>query len=221
MNMKGPFPPREDIAALKEKCDEWWYSTTLELGFCGTKLSHEEADEVIRRSVGAAESSYSDVARLYRGQSPETIAQTLGLGVRLVNKDAFWGNGNILALFVPGENSILLCEETIVALLRYIDASGLSETMGKQNIRQMALCHELFHAIEERTPGIYTRSKMLKRKFLFFDARRGFDSASEIGAIHFSKLMSGISFSPCLYEYLLISMNGRAIPDAWRLNHVN
>jgi len=221
MNRKVLFPSREDIAALKEKSDEWWYATMLELGFCGTKLSHKERDEIIRRSAGAAENSYSNIAHRYQGQSPEAVAQAFGLDIRQINKDDLFGNEHILALFKPEESAILLCEETIAALLRYLDESGLNKTMGEYNIRQTALWHELFHAIEERTPGIYTRSKMLKRKFLFFDVLRGFDSAGEIGAIHFSKLMSGISFSPCLYEYLLISMNGRAIPDAWKLNHAN
>ncbi|MEG2931476.1 MAG: hypothetical protein RR825_06785, partial [Ruthenibacterium sp.] len=60
-------------------------------------------------------------------------------------------------------------------------------------------------ALEEQTPGIYTRSRMLERKsFGLFPSWRGLDGASEVGAIHFSKCMAGVSYSPCIYERYLL-----------------
>jgi hypothetical protein len=72
-----------------------------------------------------------------------------------------------------------------------------------------ALFHEIFHALEDGSPDIYTRSKMLKRKVLgIFPFRRGLSSASEIGAVHFSKCMTGVTYSPCIYErYLLLALD--------------
>jgi len=75
------------------------------------------------------------------------------------------------------------------------------------------LFHEIFHALEEANPDIYTRSRMLKRKALgIFPYTRGLDGVSEVGAVHFSKCMASALYSPCIYErYLLLALNRLSI----------
>lgn len=221
MEMRASIPSRDEVAALMRKSDEWWYSGMLEPSFCGKTLTSEEKADVMRRSIETAEGMYRYTADAFRGSSTQDAAQMLGINLRLVNRDEFFGNGHILALFDPKINTIQLCEETINALCRFICQRGLTDIVGERDIKGTALYHEIFHAFEERMPGIYTRSRMLERKFLFFNVRQGLDTAGEIGAIHFSKLMSGLDFSPCLYQYLLIALNGSVVPDAWKPNRAN
>lgn len=218
MEMKVSIPSRDEVAELKRKSDEWWYSGMLEPGFCGKTLTPVEKADIVRQSIKAAESVYRSVCGDLRWQSPQDAAQALGIGISPVSRDDLFGNGHILALYDPKVNTIQLCEETIAFLRKFIYDCDLVDIIGDCDIGRTALYHELFHALEERLPGIYTRSRMLKRRFLFFNIRRGLDAAGEIGAVHFSKLMSTLDFSPCIYEYLLISANGSAIPDAWKLH---
>ena len=63
--------------------------------------------------------------------------------------------------------------------------------------------------IEECTPDIYTRNVRVPGRFLgMIPCCRKVEAASEIGAIHFSKLMSDVAFSPYIYtRYLMAAAN--------------
>ena len=78
-----------------------------------------------------------------------------------------------------------------------------------KKFRDIILFHELYHVIEEKTPEIYTRNVRVRHRIGgIFGWNRKLETASEIGAIHFSKLMTDASFSPCLYtQYLLAAIN--------------
>ena len=103
----------------------------------------------------------------------------------------------------------MLNDSTLNAIKGFISENNLSEIIWEEVLEKVVLFHEIFHWIEENSPGIYTRSKMLKRPVWNLFARsRGLDGAGEVGAIHFSKIMSGISYSPCLYEMCLLIKTG-------------
>ena len=78
-----------------------------------------------------------------------------------------------------------------------------------KKFRDIILFHELYHVKKKKTPGIYTRNVRIRHRIAgILGWNRKLESASEIGAIHFSKLMTDASFSPCLYtQYLLAAIN--------------
>ena len=110
-----------------------------------------------------------------------------------------------MGMMVPEEKKILL-NETVIALGESrMEIRLFSDNDMYRCFRDIILWHELFHVLEERTPQIYTRSVQVNCSFLgFFRRMKKVEAASEIGAIHFSKLAAGVSFCPYLYtQYLL------------------
>lgn len=215
---ENPVPLRMQIAELAGKKDDWWYCGMLDRSLCGRALSPEERDSVIHGCTEAAVCAYRLTVSRFEGQAPASIAKAIGLDVRCVGKDDLFGNEHILGLYDPKISTIMLCQNTVDSISRFISEQNLNDVLGLYNISDIALLHEIFHAVEDRTPEIYTRSRMLRRKlFYFFPVRVGLDAASEIGAIHFSKLMSRLPFSPCIYEWLSLVRNGRTIPDVWKV----
>lgn len=190
----------------------------LDRGMCGRALSARERNDVERGCMGAADDVCRAARCCFEGKTPPEIAKALGLKVRRVKQDDLLGSKNILGLYDPQTATACVCEDTVASIERFIAERGLSDLLGGYSIFNVALLHEIFHSLEDRTPGIYTRSRMLRRKILsFFPVRIGLDAASEIGAVHFSKLMSRLPFSPCIYTWLCLVLNGRGIPDARRV----
>ncbi|HCB91117.1 MAG TPA: hypothetical protein DEP64_04125 [Ruminococcaceae bacterium] len=206
------------VADLVKREDGWWYSGMLDRSVCGRVLSTRERSDVARGCMGAADDACRAAQCCFEGKAPVAIAGALGLKVRRVKQDDLLGSSNILGLYDPQTAAVCVCEDTVASIERFIDGQGLNDLLGGYSIFDVALLHEIFHSLEDRTPGIYTRSRMLRRKILsFFPVRAGLDAASEVGAVHFSKLMSRLPFSPCIYTWLSLVLNGRVIPDAWRV----
>ncbi len=190
----------------------------LDRSVCGHTLSAWERKDVERGCMNAAAAACRAVQYWFGEKTPMAAAEALGLKIRCAKQDDLFGSKNILGFYDPKTTTVCMCEDTITSIEQFINGQGLNDLLGRYSIFEVALLHEIYHSLEDRIPGIYTRSRMLHRKIFFvFPVRVGLDAASEIGAIHFSKLMSRLPFSPCVYTWLLLVLNGRTLPDAWRI----
>lgn len=207
----GPDSVRETVRALLARDDTAWYAYRMRADIQGRTLSARESGEVIRRSVETAE----EIASRFRGPGqdtcPASIAQRLGVRIRQTADEGI-GGYMYMGLSDPAAHTILLNSATLGKVTDFLTEHALTDWIAPPTVRTVALYHELFHAIEDRTPGIYTRSRMLQRRILgLFPYRKGLELAGEIGAIHFSKCMSGIPYSPCLYEQILLWASGQPV----------
>lgn len=188
--------------------DDVWYRDMLKNNICGCELSMDEEHAVLEGAVGTAALLAQRITAQYGLLSPQELLK--GMNLKLVHtceelREPFL----YLGLYEPGVRTITLNDSALLQIKQFIEVTGLEGLTPAEDLMRIAIYHEIFHALEEETPNIYTRSRMLERKVLgIFPRKRGLDGASEVGAVHFSKCMTGVSYSPCIYErYLLVSLN--------------
>ncbi len=200
-----PNDLRSDVLKVLTYSDDFWYHYTLSKDICGCNISKEEEKQIIEKSMEAAEEMQAMVTNQYAGFSGKELAEALNLNIVYRSEEE---QDLMLGLFTPSNRSITMNSPVIERIKGKIEYNQLGDLTPAQDIETVTLYHEIFHALEEATPDIYTRSKMIKRKLLkVIPYSRALDGASEIGAIHFSKCMAGISYSPCIFEYYLFMNN--------------
>ncbi|AST56980.1 uncharacterized protein Thert_00837 [Thermoanaerobacterium thermosaccharolyticum] len=109
------------------------------------------------------------------------------------------------SLFNEKRNTIYIFNKTIKTVEEVITKNNLNLIFGDVKLENIAFYHEFFHFIESKNSDIYTRKKnIVVSGILKYKYKLRSIGVSEVAAVHFSKLMSGISFSPVLYELLLL-----------------
>jgi hypothetical protein len=191
-----------------ECSDALWYHSTLKNDLCSCKLSSEEESKVIDGARKTATAMAQRVAVQYGQLSPQKLLEAKNIKL-VYTAEELREPYLYMGLYEPALRTITLNDSTILLIRQFIRENALEAFTPEDDIIPIALLHEIFHALEEETPGIYTRSNMLERKLLgIIPYKRGLSGASEVGAVHFSKCMAGISYSPCMYErYLLMALN--------------
>jgi hypothetical protein len=207
-------PSRDEIhASVKEalaRHDESWYQHILKQDISGCTLSSDEVAGVLDGTLAAAVEVAREIEQTYPALSPAELASSLLLNIVPMDDNVCMGSLPLLGLYQPAGRQILFHEKTLATIEAFIAEYDLESLTPARDLRACVLYHEIFHAIEDETPRIFTRCAMLQRKlFGLVSWRRGLASASEIGAIHFSRLMARISYSPCIFEYYLLLTEGR------------
>ena len=195
-----------------ECSDAVWYHSTLQNDLCGCRLSGEEESNVIDGAMQTAVNMAQRVASQYGQLSPQELLEAMNIKL-VYTAEELREPYLYMGLYEPAIRTITLNDSTILLIRQFIRENGLEVYTPEDDIIRIALLHEVFHALEEETPDIYTRSDMLERKLLgVFSYKRGLGGVSEVGAVHFSKCMAGVSYSPCIYErYLLMALNWLSI----------
>ena len=190
--------------------DESWYRHLLKQDVSGCPLSSGETADVLRGTLAAALEVERRMRQSHPALSPGELASALGLNVVAMGDDAGMGPIPLLGLYQPAGRRILLHEQTLATIEAFIAQHDLESLTPAKDLRACVLYHEIFHATEDVTPRIFTRCAMVRRKlFGFIPWRRGLASASEIGAIHFSRLMAMTSYSPSIFGCYLLLAEGR------------
>lgn len=205
---------REQLrASVKEalvRPDESWYRNILKQDVSGCPLRSDEISGVLHGTLTAAAEVAQQMAQSFPALSPLELASVLRLNVAPMDDRAGMEPMPLLGLYQPAGRQILLHEHALAAIEAFIAENGLESLTPAKDLRACVLYHEIFHAIEDATPRIFTRSAMVQRKlFGFISWRRGLASASEIGAIHFSRLMAMTHYSPCVFGDYLLLVEGR------------
>lgn len=207
-------PSREEMHASVRRAiacpDESWYRGLLAQDATGCSLSAEEVASILSGTIEAAVEVACETALKYPGLSPLALANALGLDVVRMGDHAGMGPVPLLGLYQPAERQIMVRDETMATIAEFIATYELGQFTPATDLRTCVLYHEIFHAIEDAMPHIFTRSDMLQRKlFGLVSLRRGLAIASEIGAIHFSRLMAKTDYSPSIFGcYLLLAEGG-------------
>ncbi|HWR42960.1 hypothetical protein [Sporomusa sp.] len=209
------IPAKYDLETLHrgaqtalECSDAVWYHSTLKSDLCGCRLSSEEESKVIDGAMQTAANMAQRVAAQYGQLSPQELLEAMNIKL-VYTAEELREPYLYMGLYEPAIRTITLNDSPILLIRQFIRETGLAVFTPEEDIIRVALLHEIFHALEEETPDIYTRSGMLERKLLgIFPYKRGLSGVSEVGAVHFSKCMAGVSYSPCIYErYLLMALN--------------
>jgi hypothetical protein len=202
---------RKSIRLALDCRDAVWYRYMLKKDICGSALTDEEARTVVAKAVETAAQLAGQVATKYKGLGPEQCAAAMGLKLAYTDEELTAAYARI-GLYQPDSRTIVLNSLALSKLERFIDDNGLSDLTPPEDVPRVAIFHEIFHALEEENPAIYTSSRIRRKTFGLFPRMQGLRSASEVGAVHFSKCLAGIAYSPCLFEsYLLLALGRLSI----------
>jgi hypothetical protein len=205
--MRSKAEIRNLIISLLDRDDEFWYMYTFKKELYFKKLQPQEIKDIIRKSMDTAEELKTKLNNMYQELNPVEYIDKFSL--KLERTDDVINEYLYIALFSSSSKKVTINEGVLKLIGNFIGKNELQDVIQIAEIEKTAIMHELFHHIEDETPGIYTRSKMIDRKLLnMFNHKISVRSSSEIGAIHFSKLMRGLNYSPCIYEVLILLMSG-------------
>lgn len=187
-----------------------YYRQLLDEDSAAKPLNYSEKSSIITQCMQEAENQRQRIIRRFGLREPEYYIEKLGY--EIVEEEAeFMPSFLYMGIMEPDQKLVRLNLKVIRLGMAYMETRLYGEREQREKFRQIILFHELFHVIEEETPGIYTRgvrAERLSGRFRRFLRGRRIETASEIGAIHFSKQMAGADFSPCRYrEYLLAAVS--------------
>lgn len=189
---------------LSRKSDESWYRNLLLNRPSAKKLTDLERSDVIENCMKTSTQIKKRLTEQYGKMSAKEYTEILGLKMEEETEDVIEGF-LYMGLYQPSTNTITINKSVIDIVQKYITDNAIEDILPSGTIFETALYHEVFHAMEDRVEGIYTRSKMIKKThFGLYSNYCGLDIASEIGAVHFSKIMCELDFSPCIYEQILL-----------------
>lgn len=189
---------------MNDYSDEFWYQRLLCKDSVGKRLNSEEKSTIMKFSMQEAANQLLLIEKKYGKKTPEEYLSLCGFQIQ-TEEFELMPSFMYMGLLVPDEKKVLLNETVIRLGESRMKIRLSSDDPMYTHFREIILYHELYHCIEELNPEIYTRNvQICCRIFGPITGRRRVEAASEIGAVHFSKLAAGVSFCPYLYtQYLL------------------
>ena len=194
------------------KPDDSWYLELLRRDPKVKNYRDDQCQEIIDGCKREAVRVLSSLVTWYGRHPAREYARILGLSV-VHSIEPVMPEFLYLGLYEPDIRTVTISRSALKLVRNYIASHQLSDLTPARKLEELVLYHEIFHAIEEMTPGIYTRSPLAEIKHLrgLVSRQVCLDSAGEIGAIHFSRCACRLAFSPCIYsEYLTAGYSEQA-----------
>lgn len=201
----------DEVQVMQVHSDEFWYEQLLDTDPAAKQLNHAEKSDIIRNCMQEAARQLSCIEEEYGAHRPEEYLERLGFTI-VHDTPELMPTFLYMGMMYPGSKTVAL-NETVIALgeSRLQNRLSSDDPMRTQ-FRPIILFHELYHVWEESHPQVYTRNCTVTDRWLgLLTRQQRIEAASEIGAIHFSKLASGVSFNPYLYTQLLLAAVNRNV----------
>jgi hypothetical protein len=200
------MPERDElyrlIAQITEADDFTWGLLTLSDEAMCNCFSRSQAEEIVNESIHCGNYEAIRLLKMYPEQSPEDIAQVLGLPIRVVDfKTSEKSKMIYFGQYVKG--AIVIPEDMVREIGRQYEAAGLGDLMGKIDAKSLMISHELFHFREEKDKSLITNTMKVRVKTLnFFHQNITPLCASEIAAFAFAKTLSASEVHPRILEVI-------------------
>jgi hypothetical protein len=204
-----PLIPLEDLTegliAINER---QWGLYAIHRDPINGKFTEEDKDRYITKSMECAD-KYAGECRNSDGTYPRPSEIASKLGINVQKKDrppatGYGGNSVMFAQFTSPAD-ITIYQDCINKAKETMMKPAVRQLIGKVDIEQVLLAHEIFHYFEERDKKtIYTeteRKTVLKLGPITNSSR--IVALGEIAAMHFAKDIIGLSYSPYVFDILL------------------
>lgn len=194
---------RDEVLSLLTLSDEEAGYGVLNADPMARSLSEEQKWETVRRSILCAEEEYGRLVRELGVGRPSAYAFALEIDlVRETTEPSVFFP--YFALYRSRPPSITIAQAAILMTRKIISEQGLELSLGKVDLEELAIAHEVFHHIEHIHPDIYTVKAKLDVVWLAgIHHKQHLNASGEIAGRHFSKLLTGLSYSPRVFEVVL------------------
>ena len=188
--------------------DEYWYGLLLSKDSAARPLTSMQKSIIIKQSMQEAALQKDHIRRCFGNQSPENLLGRMGFVLKNDDREPM-SSFLYMGLMEPDSKTVWIQMTLISMVEHYMEVHMPEDISRRQKLREIVCWHELYLLIDAGTPDIYTRNVRVPGRILgMLPYCRKVEAASEIGAIHFSKLMSDVAFSPYTYtRYLMAAAN--------------
>lgn len=163
------------------------------------KVSQEEQWQMIAAAQACGIGEARKLKAVYPRLSLLELYERLEIPIAYGDEEQI-GNRLLFALYDP-RNGVFLMKKPIEKFAQLAQEEGITADA----TRDVLLAHELFHHIESQNEELYTQKKKIELwKFLFYTHRSNVRALSEIAAMSFAKELLAMSYSPYLFEVLML-----------------
>ena len=190
----------EQLCALTE---EDWRLYVFDGDPLSGKLTREQKLDFAAKAAACGQKMAEQLARDQGALSVEE--RIAALGGKLVLPPE--GNGGPMPLFASftEPDQIAVYSGNAWATDRLRQEAGLEDLMGPAPTREVLLAHELFHLLEYRDPGIFTRQKhLLLWKLGRWENRSSLFCLSEMAAMAFAQALTGLACSVYVLDVVML-----------------
>ena len=167
------------------------------------KFSKEFVETMIVGTCQAASAMQEKLSELYGKRKAVEYAQLLNVDiVEVTDKIEF--DYIYMSTYTQEPAQITVYSSAAQIVAQVMEDSICDQGISATQFREVAIAHELFHHMELNMPGIYTQQKLFSYKALGILPRQVSPvSASEVAAVQFSQLLTGIEYNPMIYELII------------------
>lgn len=164
------------------------------------KIPEEQRNSLITNAMASGEA----VAQQLQGQALADFLVESGIGVTYVEETSSKTKVSYTLAEIRLPDRITLNRTLIDSGQQLIDQqTGLQFLIERASISDVLTAHELFHYLENRDQ-LYTTEKHVQYKIGPFSKTARIHALSEIAATAFAKAFFGLSFSPLLFNPVLL-----------------
>lgn len=164
------------------------------------KIPEEQRDALITKAIASGQAA----AQQLQGQSLADFLAESGIEVTYVEETSNKTKVSYTLAEIRLPNRITLNRTLIDSGQQLIDhQAGLQSLVERASIAEVLTAHELFHYLENRDQ-LYTTEKHVHYKIGPFSKTARIHALSEIAATAFAKEFFGLSFSPLLFNPVLL-----------------
>lgn len=164
------------------------------------KIPEEQRDALITKAIASGQAA----AQQLQGQALADFLAESGIEVTYVEETSNKTKVSYTLAEIRLPNRITLNRTLIDSGQQLIDhQAGLQSLVERASIAEVLTAHELFHYLENRDQ-LYTTEKHVHYKIGPFSKTARIHALSEIAATAFAKEFFGLSFSPLLFNPVLL-----------------
>lgn len=164
------------------------------------KIPEEQRDALITKAIASGQAA----AQQLQGQALADFLAESGIEVTYVEETSNKTKVSYTLAEIRLPNRITLNRTLIDSGQQLIDhQAGLQSLVERASIADILTAHELFHYLENRDQ-LYTTEKHVHYKIGPFSKTARIHALSEIAATAFAKEFFGLSFSPLLFNPVLL-----------------
>lgn len=198
---------------VREMAEELFAMTDEEFGryaFLHDPIEGRFTDEQKAAYIEAANQCGYEIAEEYllRGYASgadllAAIARELSVDVK--RKSVPGGGGHVIFAQFEEPDQITVFADAAERFREMCAREEIGDLFHGADVEEVLTAHELFHAIEhKRQDVIYTQTEKVELWKKPFSNRSRIIALSEIAAMAFAKRITGLSYSPYVYDVLLI-----------------
>lgn len=195
-------PLKEMVQTLATFTEEEWGLYAFSREPLEGKFDREQKAEYTANAVTCGREWAESIAKKYGTRDPRELAKAMGMEVKTPKVPV--GGGIVLfAQYVQPQEITIFTDCIDKAAGLAIEAE--CELLERDNLMNVLLAHELFHAVEEQNEKrIYTRTEKVELWRKPFSNRSTIACLSEIAAMAFAAQLLGLDGLPYMLDVLLV-----------------